>query len=252
MYDMKARNYDPALGRWMNIDPLASHPKQIGMSPYSAFANNPMRYVDPTGMIWEDPKDAERLNKSVNSRIASVNNNTAKLEKEVSTGKGKFLFFSYNLSEKQIANNTEKIAENGQKIGLLNQSLADIKSIGDATETYTLASPSKSDGTHGVVKGSDGVIKIEGSNTGLHLHEIRHIGQSIGAGGVRFNSNGQLLNSATTKADGRNNEINAYQAQYSYDGSYPASAGSLKDINAKSLMEIKKDDGTPVYQQLQN
>jgi RHS repeat-associated protein len=48
-YDFGARNYDPALGRWMNVDPLAEET----MQPYSAFNNNPVFYTDPTGMIAE-------------------------------------------------------------------------------------------------------------------------------------------------------------------------------------------------------
>jgi len=54
MYDFGARNYDPAIGRWMNIDPLADHSKQFGFSPYAYAANNPIFYVDPTGMLFDD------------------------------------------------------------------------------------------------------------------------------------------------------------------------------------------------------
>ena len=79
---------------------------------------------------------------------------------------------------KKIVKLEGKLAENTQKTELLNQYLSDIKSIGDADETYKLAGPSSSDGIHGVVKG-DGIIKIKGSNTGLHIHEIRHVGQAI-------------------------------------------------------------------------
>jgi RHS repeat-associated protein len=242
-YDFGARNYDHQIGRWNSVDPLAGHPNQVGMSPYSAYANNPIRYVDPTGKIWEDPKDAERLNKSVNNRIESINKDNIRIQAQIDKG---------GLSEKKLAKLQDKLSENSQKIGLLNQSLTDIKAIGEAKETYTLSGPSKSDGTHGVVKNEKGVIQIEGTNTGLHLHEIRHVGQSIEAGGVRFNSKGELLNSASTKAGGRNNEINAYQVGYSYDGQYPVPANSLKDINAKSLMEIKREDGTPVYEKLKD
>ncbi|MDT8347495.1 MAG: RHS repeat-associated core domain-containing protein, partial [Flavobacteriaceae bacterium] len=44
-YDITARNYDPALGRWMNIDPLAEN--YFDNSPYNYVLNNPIIYVDP-------------------------------------------------------------------------------------------------------------------------------------------------------------------------------------------------------------
>jgi RHS repeat-associated protein len=43
MYDYGARNYYPALGRWMNIDPLAE--KYYSISPYVYVADNPSRYI---------------------------------------------------------------------------------------------------------------------------------------------------------------------------------------------------------------
>lgn len=48
-----------------------------------------------------------------------------------------------------------------------------------------------------------------------------------------------------------NMEVEAYKVQYAYDSnSYPAGASSLKDINANILMNIRKEDGAPVYKQL--
>jgi RHS repeat-associated protein len=60
VYDYGARNYDPALGRWMNIDPLAE--KFSIMTPYAYVAGNPIMFVDPDGKDITLPKGTSREN----------------------------------------------------------------------------------------------------------------------------------------------------------------------------------------------
>ena len=52
MYDYGARNYDPTLGRWINIDPLAE--ANTNKNPYNFCSNNPITRTDPTGMLDDD------------------------------------------------------------------------------------------------------------------------------------------------------------------------------------------------------
>ena len=54
-YDYSARYYDPGYSRFTTMDPLSE--KFYSWSPYVYCYNNPMRFIDPTGMAADDYYD---------------------------------------------------------------------------------------------------------------------------------------------------------------------------------------------------
>lgn len=52
--DFNFRQYDPQIGRFLSVDPLAS--STLNLSPYVAMNNNPVSLTDPDGLIADAPK----------------------------------------------------------------------------------------------------------------------------------------------------------------------------------------------------
>ncbi|CAM1362586.1 hypothetical protein TPENAI_30048 [Tenacibaculum litopenaei] len=88
-HDFGARNYDAALGRWMNLDPLAE--KYYEYTPYNYVGSNPIIRTDPTGMDWYTDKDG---NYHFNPELNEENSKEILKKGQKYVGQEKFLFRS--------------------------------------------------------------------------------------------------------------------------------------------------------------
>lgn len=73
IYTADFRSYDPAIGRWMQVDPLADIVPE--MNPYRFGFNNPLLFRDPLGLMEEKEKRKKRVKGVERERTVTYDDN---------------------------------------------------------------------------------------------------------------------------------------------------------------------------------
>ena len=205
-YDYGARFYDPQLGRTTTQDPLCE--KYYGFSPYSMFTNNPLRFVDPTGMyiVEGSQEEWEKQKGYVESQRDYLQNRVDKLTAKAET-KG--------WSAEKLAN---RIGDKTERISSLSTSLETMGALEASDQGYSLSHTAEGENGGVTFNTSTNVIDIKFGGTANFLHETTHAGQ-FETGDIAFDSK-----TGNTLAQDVYDEVAAYKAQFAYN---PSSVSGL-------------------------
>jgi hypothetical protein len=207
--------YDPSLGRTSTQDPMLE--KFYGLSPYSMFANNPLRFTDPTGMeieegskkLWDKQKGS--VTKEKNRLQTKSDGLIAKAEKK-------------SWSAEKLA---KKQGDLGERISSLNSSLKSMGELESSDQVYSLTSISSGEKGGVTLNAETNVINISfDGTTASFVHETAHAGQ-FETHDIAFNS----TNGASIAHDVYD-EVSAYKAQFAYSSSSVSGLTSTSVVNS--------------------
>jgi len=198
--------------KWLSVDPLADHAKNIGASPYNFCMNNPILLIDPNGALWDSTSTA-----TVNQTVSEINTQIGSLNSQISQINSNPLGMDANGNA--VINQTQQnqVNELQFRVNDLNSSLTEINAMG-ADQNYTFVLNPMTGGAAQITADPNNlnrvIISYYSGDVGNKIHEIHH-GYQVKMGQLGFSlNNGNVLVQNYNMGD----EVSAWTRQYSYAG----------------------------------
>ncbi|MHC0446324.1 DUF6443 domain-containing protein [Flavobacterium sp. 3-218] len=177
MYDYGWRNYDSALGRWMNIDNLAE--KYVSTSPYHYAGNNPVLNLDIDGNEFTESawRWVNRLIADINSRQEKNNRSIADYQSKISNGGSDREIARWNRNINSLTtNNAELETTRGETATLAASSqVYNVIEDSNGTQSDAIGNTSTTNSTSfNFANGNIDISVSSGTSLGLFAHELKH------------------------------------------------------------------------------
>ena len=181
-YDFGMRNYDAALGRWMNIDPLAE--KYYNFSPYHTSANNPVVFMDYNGEDYIVTVNLESQTATVSGTLYAAEEDVAVAQKGADFWNDQSGDFSYTYKDGDgnshsltvnfdISVQEVTIGEGETKMGALNKALGE-DNTGGGNVFVVVPDDKLGDNVNGTTQTNFIQVKESMVNADTPAHEVGH------------------------------------------------------------------------------
>ncbi|MFY7665419.1 RHS repeat domain-containing protein, partial [Flavobacterium sp.] len=214
-YDYGARNYDAAIGRWMNVDALAV--KYYSNSPFHYADNNPILNYDVDGNYFVDAFTRNTIHTFKNflgERISQTTDSMNELQNLLASG---------NLSEDSIKGILNLLSGLRNNIDELKIAISEIELLNKSTQGYAIIDVGAGT-SRAVTEFNYGIVNINApidAGFGLLGHELHHAYQfEIGETSLHF-TNSKGIPTHRLIGNDLSDEWSAYRRQNAIEPNMP-------------------------------